>query len=226
MICPNCQTPCGDSDHFCYVCGMALHRPKPKTGSRWMPLLLLILMFVGGLISFFATSGQDAPIRAQGDMPWFYVRSGILYFEQQRYTGGNELTVPSEIAGQAVYALGEDCFAGCTQLTSVILPEGLSSIGDGAFFGCTSLRGISIPESVNMIGGEAFSGCSALEAISISSRIRIIREDTFEGCSQLRYIFFNGLYEEWTALYDQFINPDVTIICMDGSFFQSDDRYK
>ena len=226
MICPNCQTYCGDTDHFCYVCGMSLQRTKPKKGSRWVPLLLLILMSLGGLISFFATSTQDDPIRAMESTPWFDVRNGILYFDQQRYTGGSELTVPAEIGGQTVYALGEDCFEGCTQLTSVILPEGLASIGDGAFSDCTSLRGISIPESVNVIGEEAFSGCSALEAISISGRIKEIREDAFDDCGYLGYIFFDGLHEEWVALYDEFINPYVGVICQDGSFYQGGELYE
>ena len=226
MICPNCKTYCADTDHFCYACGMPLQRPKPTKGSRWVPLLILILMSVAGIISFFTIGGNNAPIRAQGSTPWFYVQNGVLYFEEHRYTGGSELTVPTEIVGQTVYALSEDCFAGCTQLTAVILPEGLASIGDGAFSGCTSLRGIAVPESVNVIGEDAFSGCTALEAISISGRIKHIREDAFDDCSYLGFIFFDGLHEEWTALYDEFINPYVGIICRDGSFYQGGELYE
>ena len=226
MICPNCRTLCGDTDQFCYACGMSLQRPKPKKGSRWVPLLLLILMSIAGLISFFATAGNNTTIRVEGKSEWFYVQGGVLYFDAQRYTGGSELTVPSKIAGEDVYALGEDCFAGCTQLTTVHLPDGLASIGDGAFSGCTSLRGISIPESVNVIGEGAFSGCTALEAIRISGQIKHIREDAFDNCSYLGYIFFDGLHKEWTALYDEFINPYVGIICRDGSFYQGGDLYE
>lgn len=226
MICPNCQTLCEAQDHFCYLCGTPLQHSKPKKGSRRVPLLLLILMSVAGLISFFATAGSNAPIRMQGSTPWFYVQNGVLHFEQHRYAGGSELTVPSEIAGQTVYALGESCFAGCTELTTVHLPDTLASIGDGAFSGCISLRGILIPESVNVIGEKAFYGCSALEAISISGSLKLIREDAFDDCSYLGYIFYDGLYEEWTALYDEFINPYVGVICLDGSFYQGGELYE
>lgn len=226
MNCPNCQTLCGEQDRFCYICGTPLQQKKPRQGSRLIPLLLLILMSAAGLIAFFATAGHDTPVRAEGSSPWFYVRDGVLYFEEHRYSGGSELTVPAEIAGQTVYALGENCFSGCTELTAINLPDTLASIGDGAFSGCTSLRGISIPESVNVIGSEAFYGCTALEAVSISGRVRIIREDAFDDCSYLGYIFFDGLHEEWTALYDEFINPYVGVICQDGSFYQGGELYE
>ena len=226
MICPNCQTLCGESDRFCYLCGTQLRQPKPRKGSRWIPALILVLISVTGLALFFATAGNNAPVRAEGSSDWFYIRNGVLYFEKHRYTGGEELTVPSEIAGETVYALGEDCFADCTALTTVYLPDTLSSIGDGAFAGCTSLRGISVPESVNVIGSKAFYGCTSLEAVSISGRTKIIREDAFDDCSYLGYIFFDGLYDEWTALYSEFINPYVGVFCSDGSFYQGGDLYE
>lgn len=228
MNCPNCQTYCEDTDRFCYLCGTPLQElpPKPKKGSRWVPLLLLLLMSAAGLISFFATAGKDSPIRAEGSSPWFYVRNGVLYFEEHRYTGGSELTVPSQIAGQTVYSLSEDCFAGCDALTSVILPDTLASIGEGAFSGCTSLRGIYIPDTVNIIAEEAFYGCTSLEAVSVPGSVRSIQENAFDDCSYLTYIFYEGTHDEWNTLYDEFINPYVGVFCSDGSFYQGGDLYE
>lgn len=230
MNCPNCGTLCKEEDRFCYLCGTALRQetelPKPKKGSRWIPLLLLVLMSAAGLVLFFATAGETVPIRAEGGSEWFYVRNGVLYFEESRYTGGSELTVPSEIAGQTVYALGEDCFAGCTGLTTVYLPDTLTAIGDGAFAGCTALRGIYIPASVDTIGEEAFYGCTALEAVCIHDHVKTIQEDAFDQCTRLNFIIFLGFHEEWTRLYDEFINPYVGVFCEDGSFYQGGDLYK
>lgn len=226
MYCPNCRTLCGDSDCFCYLCGTQLKKPQPRKGSRWVPALVLILISLSGLALFFATAGKNAPVRAEGSTDYFYVRNGILYFEQHRYDGDGELTVPGEIAGEPVLALAESCFAGCTELTTVILPDTLATIGDDAFSGCTSLRGILIPESVNVIGARAFYGCTSLEAVSISGRMKIIREDAFDDCSYLSYIFFDGLHDEWTALYSEFINPCVGVFCSDGSFYQGGDLYE
>jgi len=228
MNCPNCNALCEDSDRFCYLCGYALQQetPKPRKGSRLVPALLLLVMSIAGLVLFFATFGNAAPIRAEGAHEWFYVKNGVLYFEEHRYTGGSELTVPSEIAGQSVLALSEDCFAGCTDLTTVYLPDTLATIGDGAFSGCTSLRGIFIPASVNVIGEEAFYGCTALEAICIHNRIKIIREDAFDLCDRLNFIFFLGTHNEWTSLYSEFINPYTGVFCEDGSFFQGGELYE
>ena len=230
MICPNCHTQCGDGDRFCYLCGTVLQPeaqpPKPKRGSHWVPVLILIVMSVAGIALYFATAGKNAPIRAEGNSNWFYVQNGVLYFEEHRYTGGSELTVPSEIAGETVYALSEECFANCTELTTVILPDTLSSIGEGAFYGCTSLRGIYIPDHVNIIGEEAFYGCSSLEAIRIPGTLHDIREDAFDNCGYLGYIFYEGTHDSWTALYDEFINPYVGVFCEDGSFYQGGDLYE
>lgn len=56
-------------------------------------------------------------------------------------------------------------FYGCSSLTSINLPSGLTSIGDYAFRSCSSLTSITIPESVTSIGYGAFSGCSSLEEV-------------------------------------------------------------
>lgn len=233
MNCPNCQTLCGDADRFCYICGTPLQAqmqpPKPKKGSRWIPALILILMSLTGIGLFFTTADSHVPTHmghGGTDNGWFYVDNGVLYFDAARYTGGSELTVPDELYGQTVYALAEDCFAGCTELTTVVLPDTLASIGDGAFFGCTSLRGVYIPDTVNIIGEDAFSGCSNLEAIRIPGSLHTIREDAFDGCNYLGFIFYDGTHEAWTALYDEFINPYVGVFCTDGSFYQGGDLYE
>ncbi len=61
MYCPNCHALCDDTDRFCYDCGQMLQpmAAKPKKGSLWVPLLILIALSAAGLVCFFATaSGQ------------------------------------------------------------------------------------------------------------------------------------------------------------------------
>jgi hypothetical protein len=48
----------------------------------------------------------------------------------------------------------------CSQLTTVILGEGLEEIGKHAFGRCTSLYDISIPPAVKSIKDGAFLQCS------------------------------------------------------------------
>jgi len=225
MYCPYCHTLCGSSDHFCHACGTQLQAVSVKKGSRWVPLLLLVLMSTVGLLLFFATAGNNTPVHPTGSTSWFYLQDGVLYFEESRYTGSGELTVPAEISGQAVTALSEDCFAGCKNLTTIYLPDTLTSIGNGAFYECTSLRGIYIPPSVDSIGSEAFYVCTALESICLHNSTTAIGSSAFDQCSHLNYIIFKGTYNQWLRLYDSHINPHVGVFCEDGSFFQPEDSH-
>ena len=200
MICPNCQTLCGENDRFCYLCGTPLQPeaepPKPKKGSHWVPILILIVMSIAGIVLYFAAPGVSAPANTvavfSSSEPWFSVQDGVLYFYESLYTGGSELTVPSQINGESVHSLSAGCFANCTELTTVILPDTLQVIDQQAFYGCTSLRGIFIPSSVMTIGAEAFYGCTDLESVCLHDSLFSIGRDAFDDCNYLRYIFFSG----------------------------------
>ena len=79
-------------------------------------------------------------------------------------------------------------FHGCTNLTEINIPNGVTTIGLTAFGGCTSLTSISIPNSVTTIDGSAFSGCSNLTTVTLSNSITSIDESTFMECSNLANI--------------------------------------
>ncbi len=66
--------------------------------------------------------------------------------------------------GDAVKSIGNFAFYGCSGLTSVIIPNGVTSIGGSSFYGCIGLTSVTIPESVTSIGKYAFYGCSGLIA--------------------------------------------------------------
>ncbi|MCL1795282.1 MAG: leucine-rich repeat domain-containing protein [Clostridia bacterium] len=59
-----------------------------------------------------------------------------------------DLVIPGELDGVPVTGIGDWVFAGCTGLTSVTLPEGLTYLGDYAFASCPNLTDIIIPDSV------------------------------------------------------------------------------
>ena len=66
-----------------------------------------------------------------------------------------EITIPSQIGGLPVVAIGEEAFKG-SDVTRVTLPEGLCEIGWFAFSGCDELFEITIPSTVTTIGYGAF----------------------------------------------------------------------
>ena len=102
------------------------------------------------------------------------------------FRGCSSLTSITLPAG--VTSIGDWAFSGCDSLTSVRIPEGVTSIGDCAFFDCSSLTGVRIPDGVTSIGVYAFSGCSSLTSIMIPEGVTNIWYWTFSGCSSLTSI--------------------------------------
>ena len=221
MYCYNCGQQVDTDDRFCRFCGTALNvPPAPKKGSRWVPILSMILLFATGLALFFAfpynTTAPAVPVNTD----YFTINDGVLSFDESRYTGSSDLVIPREIDGQTVRSLADGCFDGCKSLTSVELPDTLETIGKHAFRDCTALRGMEIPDSVTRIGVEAFYGCTALEAICLGDDLEYVGIGAFKECNQLYYIMFLGEYQDWVELYDEFITPYTGVFCDDGSFYQ------
>ena len=76
-------------------------------------------------------------------------------------------------------------FAGCADLKSVVIPEGVSFIGDFAFADCTSLSRVVLPSSLYSIGDGAFCGCARLESVVIPEEVRHIEDFAFADCTNL-----------------------------------------
>jgi hypothetical protein len=74
-------------------------------------------------------------------------------------------------------------FAGCTSLTSVTIPIGVTSIGSGAFSG-TGLSSVTIPDSVIKLGDEVFYNSSLTNA-AIGNGVTSIGEEAFAFCYSL-----------------------------------------
>ena len=87
------------------------------------------------------------------------------------------------------------CFAGCIDLTEVILPDTLKYIPDSAFQGCVNLEKITIPNGVRSIGDKAFYSCLSLTEIVLPETIVTLGTDAFSYCYDLRSIVIpDGIY--------------------------------
>ena len=85
--------------------------------------------------------------------------------------------------------LGDYAFYGCSGLTSLTFPSGVTSIGYRAFEGCSGLTSLTIPSGVTEIGSSAFYGCSGLTSLTIPSSVTSIGYGAFAGCSGLTSIY-------------------------------------
>ena len=105
-----------------------------------------------------------------------------------------EIYCPSKIGDTAVSALGEAAFSGhmckkASDITSVILPEGIREIPAGAFSGCGRLESVIIPDGVTEIRDGAFGYCYSLKSVEIPEGVTGIGERAFTECLSLERIF-------------------------------------
>ncbi len=161
-----------------------------------------------------------------------------------KYCGSDEnVVIPERINGKLVVTIREFAFAGCTSLTSVtipdgvsfignlafsncsnlttaVLPEGLVHIGELAFSRCTKLRHFQLPSSVTVIGRRAFSQCPGLTTIAIPDRVTLIEQNTFAKCTGLTDIIIPNSVTSikkdafWGCVH-------LTIHCAPGSYAET-----
>jgi hypothetical protein len=117
------------------------------------------------------------------------------------------ITIPD-----GVTSIGSSSFRDCSSLTSITIPDGVTSIGSYAFYGCSSLTSITIPDGVTSIGSRAFYGCSSLTSIAIPDGVTTIQEMTFQNCSNLTLITIpNSVTSIKYAAFQSTSLPSITI---------------
>ncbi len=95
---------------------------------------------------------------------------------------GNEsnIVLPANYKG-AGYAIGERLFEYRSDITDIVIPEGVTSIGDYAFRNCTGLVEIDLPLSLENIDKYAFYGCNNLKTLYNFSNITLTEGSSING---------------------------------------------
>ena len=172
----------------------------------------------------FDEARPSVPRSAAADEGCFAIDGGAVYFLPDRWDGTPVLTIPDTVDGEAVTAIGPGCFRDCGNLTTIVLPDTVTEICDEAFRGCAKLRGLYLPLGTQSIGADAFAGCADLEAICIPAAVTTIADGCFDDCASLVYVIYEGSIDEWLSLYDSYITPFTTAICLDGSYHHGTGR--
>ena len=99
-------------------------------------------------------------------------------------SGLTSLTIPSGVTKIGCYALSS-----CIGLTSLTLPSSVTEIGEHAFLNCRGLTNFTIPSGVTSIGTSAFFCCYGLISLTIPSSVTSIGGFAFNDCSGLTSIY-------------------------------------
>ena len=101
----------------------------------------------------------------------YYYYENDVYYYKNCYTSND--------------VIGKCAFKGCSGLTSLTLPDGITEIGDEAFEYCSGLTSLTLPDGITEIGSSAFKDCSGLTSLTLPAGITEISSFAFNRCSGL-----------------------------------------
>ena len=96
--------------------------------------------------------------------------------------------VTSIVIEEGVTSIGNEAFHLCRNLISITIPKTLKSIGNNAFYDCTSLTSVTIPGNVESIGESAFYYCDNLTDVTLQDGVKSIGDAAFIWCNNLTNI--------------------------------------
>ena len=121
-----------------------------------------------------------------------YSNSNVFIYGTPQYSG--DIVIPEAVTDEsgktyAVTAIGNYAFSGCSDLSSVSLPNSIVTLGSHAFFLCKGLSSLSIPRSVTTVGENCFDGCTGLTELSFPETLQSIGNEAFSSCVNLADIY-------------------------------------
>jgi len=149
-----------------------------------------------------------ALIMTQIPVPDAFAANAVEDFQRDedtlvKYTGtATAVSVPD-----AVKTIGQEAFAGNTDVGSVNVGKNTQEIETAAFSECKYLTSVTIPDNVLTIGDYVFSGCEYLSKVKLGANVEEIGSGVFAGCNSLATILIDEDNENFHlvkgALYDK-----------------------
>ena len=192
------------------------------TASKRIFCIILCLLCMAS-IPFAVNAEEDATLTS-GDFTYQILEDGTVGITEYHGEGGY-VSVPSEIDGKTVTAIGDEVFWYMEEITSVSLPEKLEYIGARVFQSCTALKEIYIPDTVAEIGDACFQGCTSLAKINVPATLVYVGafafDETpwvtqFDGCTSI--ILGGRVFYKYLANEDKVVIPEGVVCISDNAF--------
>ena len=148
-------------------------------------------------------------IKVDEDNARYASKDGVLYSKDMTILflcptqiEKNELIIPDGVS-----KICDGAFSGCTNLTSIQLPNSLEHIGICAFSRCTGLQKVIMPDELTYMGGNIFDGCSSLKSIVIPKGVKSLYSAEFRYCTSLTSVYIpDGVKEIGSNIFTECIN--------------------
>jgi len=115
----------------------------------------------------------------------YALRNDSASVAKQNTLISGEVVIPEAIyykdKNYSLMNIGDAAFRGCSELTSITIPNSVTNIGDYAFYECSGLTNITIPNSMTSIGSDAFKYCYRLIEVYNKSSLDIIAGYNYYG---------------------------------------------
>ena len=181
---------------------------------HWFTFLALLLVVTVGAEAYdFSQGGLYYKVTDAGSHCLAVVHPSV---DSYGYISG-DLVIPDSVEYDsimyAVTSIGYGAFMGCSELTSVVIPAGVTFIDSWAFSQCSGLTSVVFPEGLESIGTYAFRECTALTSINLGNSLKSIKDGAFFDCNNLTYVSLGSNLESIGQTGFLHCNILATIIC-------------
>lgn len=205
---------------------------------KFVAAITSVVCFISGAVGLSACGKSDKFSYTLSDNDTYAVEAKDVYDMPQK------VVLPSEYKGKPITSVKRHGFYGCTDVTEIVIPDGVTVIGEGAFefcanltevtiptsvtnieagafYSCKKLTSVIVPDGVSVITYKAFSSCKSLEKITIPASIINIGLGAFAYCTALTSVTYGGTIEQWNdILKDSYwkvgVPSQCVVHCTDG----------
>lgn len=123
--------------------------------------------------------------------PGYNATSNPINYAHRLFVGDkeNNTEVTDLVVPDGIEEIKPLAFYGFTAMTSLTLPTSVKKLGDYAFHDCTGLTEVTLPEGFEDIGRSVFDGCTALTTLTLPSTLTKIYYYAFMDVPLLTTVF-------------------------------------
>lgn len=112
--------------------------------------------------------------------------SSITNIQSKTFHGCSDLT--NVVLPQGIKSINEEAFCVCG-ITNIQIPDGVTSLGNNVFSSCTNLTNVELPKSLTQIGCNAFK-YTKIKELDLSN-LTLLNDSICQNCEQLTKIVLN-----------------------------------